>query len=102
MIEEIAAGIKNALDHGSTLEEASQSFITAGYNKNEVQEAVKLISKGNVDIYPEAQIQSNQSETSKKEKKEVSGKVVVMLIILLILATTLGILGYFIYIKPID
>ena len=42
--DEIAAGIRNALERGSSLEEAVQSFINAGYNPNEVEEAASVFS----------------------------------------------------------
>jgi hypothetical protein len=35
--EEILGGIKNAMERGSSFEQAVQSFINAGYNQNEVQ-----------------------------------------------------------------
>jgi len=43
MKDEIQAGIKNAIERGYTLEEAIQSFISAGYNPVEVKEAANTI-----------------------------------------------------------
>jgi|SRR3989344_4365497 len=44
MIEEIAGGIKNAMERGATLEQAVQSFISAGYNPVEVRQAAQSLS----------------------------------------------------------
>jgi len=44
--EEIAAGLKNALDRGSSIEDAVQSFVNSGYNANEVMEAASLLGQG--------------------------------------------------------
>ena len=41
MNEEIAAGIRNALDRGKKLSEVVQSFIDAGYSEKEVREAAQ-------------------------------------------------------------
>ena len=43
MNEEIIGGIKNALERGISLDKAAQSFINAGYNPKEVQEAVQVL-----------------------------------------------------------
>lgn len=46
MKDEIQAGLKNAIERGSSLEEAVQSFIAAGYNPVEVKEAANSINSG--------------------------------------------------------
>jgi nitrogen fixation/metabolism regulation signal transduction histidine kinase len=46
MRDEIWAGLKNALERGESLDKAVQSFISAGYNPNEVQEAAASIGQG--------------------------------------------------------
>ncbi|MDO8459719.1 MAG: hypothetical protein Q7S74_01285 [Nanoarchaeota archaeon] len=46
MRDEIVAGIKNAVDRGSSVEEAAQSFVNAGYNPQEVLEATQFILGG--------------------------------------------------------
>lgn len=56
MKEEIISGLKNALERGSSLEKAIQSFINAGYNPSEVREAGEYIGSGSVLISS----QSNQ------------------------------------------
>ena len=37
--EEIIAGLKTAIEHGESLEKAKQTFINAGYNPREIEEA---------------------------------------------------------------
>ena len=44
MRDEIIGGIKNAVDRGSSINEAAKSFVNAGYSKIEVTEAVKKIA----------------------------------------------------------
>ena len=44
MSEELIAGLKNAMERGQSLEQAEQSFISAGYNPEEVRAAGDIIS----------------------------------------------------------
>ncbi len=37
--QDLIAALRNALERGETLQEAVQSFVNAGYNKREVEEA---------------------------------------------------------------
>ena len=46
MREDIVAGLRNALEHGASLEQAVQSFINAGYNAVEVRQAAQTLSGG--------------------------------------------------------
>ncbi|HLC31648.1 MAG TPA: hypothetical protein VJK51_03195 [Candidatus Nanoarchaeia archaeon] len=46
MKEEIIAGIQNAIERGASLEQATQSFINAGYNPMEVKEAATSFTAG--------------------------------------------------------
>ncbi len=50
MRDEIQAGLKNALERGSSLEEAVQSFISAGYNPVEVKDAASTLAPGTLPI----------------------------------------------------
>jgi len=43
--EDILGGLKNALERGDSLEKAKGSFISAGYPKNEVEEAAASLEK---------------------------------------------------------
>ena len=44
MREDIYGGLKNALEHGDSLEKAIRSFINAGYKESEVRETANMIS----------------------------------------------------------
>lgn len=46
MKEEIAMGIKNAIEGGSSLESAAQSFVNAGYDSNDVKGAIDIVRSG--------------------------------------------------------
>lgn len=41
--EEIAAGLKQAVERGESLEQAKRSFINAGYSRQEVEEAASTL-----------------------------------------------------------
>lgn len=41
---EITAGIKNAISRGYSLEQAKQSFLNAGYNAEDVEDSVKILT----------------------------------------------------------
>jgi len=45
-IQELVAGLRNAIDRGASLEKAKQSFISAGYPIQEIEEAAKFVSSG--------------------------------------------------------
>ena len=45
-VEEIVIGLKNAIVRGQTIQKATQSILLAGYNPQEVQEAVRQINQG--------------------------------------------------------
>ncbi len=45
-LEEIESALKNAIAHGYSLEQAVQSFISAGYSQKDVQEAAHLLTLG--------------------------------------------------------
>lgn len=46
--EDIVGGLRNAVARGYSLEQAKNSFITAGYSKEEVEEAVEFLHSGSV------------------------------------------------------
>ena len=48
--DEIVSGLKNAVERGSTIEQAVQSFINAGYNPVEVRQAADFMSSGATSI----------------------------------------------------
>lgn len=43
--EEIAAGLKNALERGQSLRSAMMSFYNAGYEKQEIEEAARTLAE---------------------------------------------------------
>ncbi|MDO8509286.1 MAG: hypothetical protein Q7S27_06425 [Nanoarchaeota archaeon] len=66
MIEEIAGGLKNAIERGSTLEQAVQSFITAGYNPVEVRQAAQSLSYMPSTLKP---VETPRNEASGNQQK---------------------------------
>src|SRR3989344_4820113 len=46
MRDEIAAGLKNAIERGYSLDSAARSFINAGYNPAEVKAAAESLTQG--------------------------------------------------------
>lgn len=44
--QDIIAGLRNAVQRGFTMQQAMQSYINAGYNAQEVQQAAAHLSKG--------------------------------------------------------
>jgi len=93
--EEILAGLKNAVERGSTLDEAAKSFINAGYNPLDVKEAVNAMTSGGA--FPltsqkeqpqktQLPIKENGIVVPKPEKpSSTSGKLVLLIVLLLIL-----------------
>lgn len=105
--EDIVAGLRNSVERGESLEKAKQSFISAGYPRQEVEEAASLIHSGSVLLIeregnfpplkiqhspaqPE-QIQPTQQVEIPKEDKPISTKlrrnfkIILLLIVLLVL-----------------
>ncbi len=44
--EDLVAGLRNAVEKGESLEVAKYSFISAGYSREEVEEASRFVSTG--------------------------------------------------------
>ncbi len=61
MRDEIWAGLKNAIERGASLEQAVQSFISAGYNPIEIKEAAGSFSQGATNIVHTQQPSIQQS-----------------------------------------
>jgi len=68
MRDEIWAGLKNAIERGEPIDKAVQSFISAGYNAEEVKEAAKGISSGASAIITEPK---PKEEIKQPEKKQI-------------------------------
>ena len=98
--EEIIAGLKQAIERGYNLEQAKQSFINAGYSREEVEEAASSFG-GVTTQYPQIQQplqqptqppsklppqpqQPSQQLPQQKIKKQKKSKKIIFLIIILI------------------
>ena len=46
--EDILAGLRNAVERGYSLQQAVYSFVSAGYNQQEVQEAAQFVHASSV------------------------------------------------------
>ena len=119
MKEEITAGLSSALEHGTSLEEAVQSFINAGYNPSEVKSSADSMSSGatsivqgfseqfsskptaekssfNIDsTVPEA---SQQPGNSYQQERKSGSKKTIIIVLLIVLLIALGagvVLAYF-------
>lgn len=113
---EFLAGLKSAMEHGSSMESAIQSFINAGYNPQEVTEAARYLSTGasNLIYAPEenfipenknsspvlpkkeeAKIAAERSMTRRGERK--GGKTILLIIVIAAILIFLGSIGYLVY-----
>ena len=70
MNEEIQAGLKNALDRGENIDKAIRSFVNAGYNASEVQEAAASLSEGALSATTQRP-ENNQPKDKPKERLSV-------------------------------
>lgn len=65
MKDEILAGLRNALARNQTLEEAIASFVNAGYNQGEVEQAARILQNPAMSIvYPSAKSSSPAPQSS--------------------------------------
>ena len=67
MKEEIAAilgGLKNAIERGESIEKAKSTFLNAGYDSNDLEEAVGLLSSKEIK-------EEKKNAKVKENKKEV-------------------------------
>jgi len=91
--EEIVGGFKNAIERGSSLEDAIQSFIGAGYNPKEVRAAAQDVGKGVTAI-----VQGQKEAQGPKaglpafsEKKKTKTKAIVIVVIIIFLLILIGV-----------
>ena len=101
MKEEIVDGLRNAIEHGSSLEKAKDSFTNAGYNRYEVDAAARIVSSGG----GASRIISNDGESTDEipreteiEKKDDEKKWLLIILIVVALLVLLGAVGYLIYV----
>lgn len=105
--EDIVAGLKNAVERGYSLELAKKSFISAGYSKEEVEEASAFVHGSSViaaeskesellqATQPTRSLPTQQQEMQKPEKEPVSNKlkrnskIILLLVILMVLVVLL-------------
>jgi hypothetical protein len=63
--EDIITSLKNAIEHGETLELAIETAISSGYNRREVEDAAKFIGKG---VLYNNQVRSEDRLTTPNQK----------------------------------
>jgi hypothetical protein len=61
--EDIIYGLKNAMSRGQGLEQAMRSFISAGYDLNEVQEAANSLNMGPTINLPQTESKKQEENT---------------------------------------
>jgi len=69
--QEIIGGLKNALDRGESLEKAAQSFVNAGYNPNEIKEAVSQLSRNATNIISQSEKSKEISPQQNQQSKPI-------------------------------
>ena len=72
VIEEISAGLKNALERGQSLKSAMMSFYNAGYEKGEIEEAARALAELKVEPIQQASKTSILTGMPVPEKKPES------------------------------
>jgi len=122
--EEILEGLKNALERGERLESAVQSFISAGYSAQEVQEAARALNAGVISSMPATYAPLPQTQTpikqiqqavqpnapkilpqsgvlatqkSEEEKKQERKSLIILIIIILVALVVIGIGGIMLF-----
>tara|TARA_Y100000310_G_C20677463_1_gene813918 strand:- start:1655 stop:2416 length:762 start_codon:yes stop_codon:yes gene_type:complete len=68
--EEILTGLKNAIEHGDSLEAATQIMVNSGYNPTEVQEAANFTSAGSINL----QAEPEEELVMPEQKKSMGSK----------------------------
>ena len=82
--EELLSGLRVAISHNSSLEQAILSFINSGYNPKDVREAADILSQQQ----SQQAISAAAQQTLPKEKPKSSKKLIYILIILLAIIIT--------------
>jgi hypothetical protein len=96
--DDLAAGLKVAMQRGDNLEKAMQSFINAGYNPQEVRAAGNLVSQGASHIVQPKAVEKKPTENPPKSlpaapQKKVEKKSIIILGLLIFS----GAIGYLVY-----
>jgi len=66
--EDLIAGLRNAIERGSTIDAAKASFLAAGYSKSEVEDAASEIAKIAIPEIKESQEKQTPIKPKKKNK----------------------------------
>ena len=117
MEDEIFYGLKNALERGSSLRDAVDSFVNAGYNPQEVYKAAEILSNGASQIVEKSELNNRPKPASvamqpprqlpplpqrnlsgTEVRKESGGKAIIIVGIIIALILFLGALGYLVYV----
>jgi len=98
--EEIFAGLKSAISHGFSIEEAMQSLINAGYNAQEVKEAAAYLSQPSPK--PAQPAFSPLYQTPPNTQKSNQTSFVTILLIIGIAILSIAIVGIILFWKEIS
>jgi len=121
MRDEILSGLRTAIEHGSSLDKAIQSFINAGYNPAEVRQAASSLREGATSIITQQKQKQTHSirpspvrqfpvskEANHNQIKNMPSKILpkkknknlVLIILITIFLLLIGALALFIFFKP--
>jgi len=81
--EDLIAGLRNAIERGSTIDAAKASFLAAGYKKEEIEDAASEIEKIAIPEIKESQ--ENQKPAKPKKKRSIL-LILIIIVALLVLA----------------
>lgn len=85
--EELIAGFRNAIDRGFSIEEAKNSFLNAGYNPKEIEEAAEMSTSTTPLLYTnQPQLQpAQEQQTIQQPQSHKSSLIIAIIIALLVL-----------------
>lgn len=73
--QDILGGLRNAVSHGESLQSAMQSFYNAGYKKEDIYEAAKIVQAGGVSSEMPIQSQTQLIPTQMKQQSPATPQV---------------------------
>ena len=86
--EDIVGGLRNAISHGENIQKAASSFLNAGYDKKEVEEAIQTLTSKPKEApgkLPELPAKKAKKAPKLKSRKKIIGGIVGISIAMLIL-----------------
>lgn len=89
---EITAGIKNAIEHGSSLEQAKQSFANAGYNPQDVEDSSSSLS-GAISYNASIQVPNPEIPKPMFQIQENKSNILIIALIIILISLILGLLA---------